>query len=132
MINKIELSFSRCDSFRISWEKRSVSDVLQPTEQHNDSFESNSSSTVWIGSVFETVNIIFNSFWINSFSNSSLSKDNWVMNSLSATQNFLSSHEEIIRASESWVIFANSCIERSSFNRISVKHIKISIVFLSN
>ena len=85
-----------------------------------------------IGSVFEAVNIVFNGLWVNSLGNSSFSQDDWVMNSLSATQDFFSSHEEVIRTSEIRVVLADSCIERSGFNWISVEHVEVSVVFLSN
>lgn len=83
-----------------------------------------------VSSVFEAVNIVLNGFWVNSFLDGSLSKNDRVMNSLGPAEDFFSSHEEIVRAGEVRVIFTNSSIERSCLNWISVEHIEVSIVFL--
>jgi len=120
------------DSLWISGEERSVSDVLKTAEQHDDSFKTNSSTTVWVSSVFEAVNVVFNSFRVNSLGNGSFSEDDWVVDSLGTTEDFFSSHEEIVWASKSWVIFADGRVEWSGFNWVSVKHVEVSIIFDSH
>lgn len=83
------------DSFGVSGEQRSISDVFQSAVQHNHSFETDTSSTVRIGSVFEAFDVVLNSCRVDSLEDSSLFKHFWFVDSLSSRKDFFSSHEEI-------------------------------------
>jgi len=81
----INRHFSGSYSFRISWEKRGVSDVFQSTIKHDNSLKSDSSSSVGISPVFEALDIIFDCFGIDSLLDGSFFKNYWVMDSLGST-----------------------------------------------
>lgn len=80
--------------------------------------------------VFEGVNIFLNSCNGDAVVGSTLSQEFWVVDSLSTTGNFLTSHEEVVRVSVVGVLRVNHGIERSSIGRISVEHIEVSVELL--
>ena len=72
------------NTFGVTREQRTVSDVLQGAVQHHNSFKTDSSSTVRISSVSEAFNIVLDGRRVNSFGYSSFFKHNGVMNPLSS------------------------------------------------
>lgn len=85
-----------------------------------------------IGSVFEAFNVVFDGLGVNSLGDGSFSKDDGVMDSLSTTENFLSSHKEVKGAGKIGIVFADSRVKRPGFDRIPVEHVEISIILLSH
>ena len=123
---------SWCNSFRISGEQRSVSDVLQSTIQHHHSFKSNSSSSVRVGSISETFDVVLDSCRVDSLENSSFLEQLWFMNPLSSRKDLFSSHEEVKRAGIVGIVVAGHGIEWSGGLRVTMEHVEISIIFLFN
>lgn len=52
-----------------------------------------------------------------------------VVNTLSARQNLLPTHEHVVRIRIFWIIGVGHCVERSNGQRIFVQHVKVSVVF---
>lgn len=82
--------------------------------------------------ISEAVNIIFDCAGIDFALNGSFLKHLRVMNSLGPTQNFLTSHEKVVRAGISWVVIANCGVEGTSTDWVAMEHIEISIILLPN
>ena len=83
-------------------------------------------------SIFEAVNIVFNGAGVNFTFNGTFLKSFRIMDSLGTTEDLLASHEVIVRASITWVIFTKGCVEWTSCCWISVEHVEIGIVFVSD
>ena len=123
---------SGSNSFGVSWEQGSISNILKGTIKHDNSFKTNTSSSVREGSVSEAVNVVFDCAWVDFAFDSSLLKNLRVMDSLGATENLFTSHEEIIGAGISWVIIADCSIERTSTYGVTMEHVEISIVLFAD
>ena len=54
------------------------------------------------------------------------------MDTLGSTSDLFSSHEEIIGVSVSGVLRVKHGVERTSTLRVSVEHVEVSVVFLSD
>ena len=83
-------------------------------------------------SVFEWIDIFLDGVYWNLVSSGSLSKEFWVMDSLSSWSNFLSSHEEIVTISVVRVIRVQHGVEWTSISWVAVQHIKVSVILFSN
>lgn len=81
------------------------------------------------GSISKAVNIVFDCARVNFTLDGSLFKNFRVMDSLSTTQNFLTSHEEIVGTGVSRVIVADGSVERTSADWVAMEHVEIGIVF---
>jgi hypothetical protein len=84
---------------------------------------------MWISSIFEGVNVGLDGFNLNSFYNSSFFKDFWIVDSLGSRDDFLTSHENIIRIGKDRVILVKHGIERSCRNWVLMKDVKICLIF---
>ncbi len=85
-----------------------------------------------IGSVLETVDVVLDCFGFDSLGNGSFLQNDGVMNSLSATQDFLSSHEEIVGTGESGIVLTYGGVEGSGFDWVPVEHVEIGVIFESH
>ena len=123
---------SGSNSLRVTREQRWVTDVLEAAVKHHNSFKTESTSTVRIGTVFHGLEVVVDGLGVNSLLNCSLFQENWVVNTLSTWQDFLTSHEEVIRAGKSGVILTEHSVERSGVDRVSVQHVEVSVIFNSH
>lgn len=121
---------SRSYSFGVAGEERCVTDVLEAAEEHHHSLQTDSTTSVGIGSVLEGLEIVGDSLRVNSFRDSSLFQQDRVVDPLSSRQDFLSSHEEIVRAGEVGVVLAEHGVEGSGGGGIAMEHVEVSIIFM--
>lgn len=70
------------NSLRVTGEKRCVSNIFETAEQHHNSLQTNSTTTVGISSISEGLEIVINSLWVDSLDNRSFFEHYRVMNSL--------------------------------------------------
>lgn len=80
--------------------------------------------------VLEGVNIFLNASNRDLVVSSALSKEVWVVDSLSSTGDLFTSHEEVIRVCIVGVLRVDHSIERSSIGRVAVEHIEVSVELL--
>lgn len=120
----------RSDSLGISREQSTLSNVTQSAVEHDDSFETDTDTTVGVSTVFERFDVIFNGIDLNAAFSSSLGQEFRIVNSLSTTGNFFTSHEEIVRVGVSGVILAGHGVERSGGDGVSVENVEIGVVLL--
>jgi len=82
--------------------------------------------------VFEALNVVSNGIRSDPASNRPLLKHFRIVNPLSATEDFLAPHEEIVGASVPRVILAKSCVEGTGTDGVSVEHIEVSVIFFAD
>ena len=81
---------------RVSWEEGGLTDVMKPTKELDNSFQSKACSSMRGSTILKRVDIILELFDWNTVGLSSLSQHSCVMYTLRTTGNFFSSHEEVI------------------------------------
>ena len=126
---KIKRSFSWSKSLRVSWEQRAFSNVADAAEQFDHSFQANTTSTVGRCSILECINVILNSVEWYFVGCSSLSEEFGVMNSLRSRCDLFATHEEIVRIGVVGIVRVQHCVEWTSICRVSVQHVKVSVIF---
>ena len=87
---------SRSEPLRISGEERGLTDVMKPTKELNNSFQSEACSSMRRGTILKRVDIILELLNRDAIGLSSLCQHSCVVNTLRTTGNLLTSHEEII------------------------------------
>ena len=114
----------------VSWEEGGLADVLQVAEEFHDSFETEASSSVVGGSIFERFDVALNRLWLDAFLYGLLCKQLWFVDSLCTGCDFLTSHEEIVRVCVVRVIRIRHGVECSSSSWEPVENIEVGVVFL--
>lgn len=102
---------------------------MQVAVESDNSLKSESGTTMSVGSVFEGVNVVLNSGNWDSKEVGSFNKHFCVVNSLSSTCNFFTSHEEIVRVSVIRIFWVKHGVEWSHCCWIAIEHVEISLVF---
>ena len=87
---------SRCEPLRVSWEEGGLTDVMKPTKELDNSFQSKACSSMRGSTILKRVDIILELLDRDSVGLSSLRQHSCVMYTLRTTGNFFSSHEEVI------------------------------------
>ena len=122
-------SCSGGDTFGVTREQTWVTDILEVAVEHDHSLKSDTSSTMRVGSVPEAVDVVFQGDGVKPLSNGSLFHKLWVVNSLSSWEDLFTSHEEVVWACIVGIIFTEHGVEGSCWDRISVQHVEVGIVF---
>jgi hypothetical protein len=82
--------------------------------------------------ILESVDVVFDGLNSNTLLLGALGEHLRLMNTLSSRGNLLSTHEEVVRVSEGGVVRVKHSVERTSSNRVAVKHVEVSVVLFSN
>ncbi len=83
-------------------------------------------------SVLECIDVVFDRFNSNSTLCCAFCKQFRVVNALRSRSDFLAAHEEIVRVGKAWVVRVKHSVKRSRTNWVAVKHVKVSVKFLSH
>lgn len=124
----------RSQSSRISREQRSSSNVLQVQEEHDNSLQTDSSTSMRGSAVLESIDVVLQAkrLGVNLMSSHSLLEEGGVVDSLGARENLLSSHEEIVRVGVVGVLGVGHGVEGSNGQRELVENVEIGVVLVSD
>jgi len=119
-------------SLRVSGEERALSDVPDVTVELHNSLQTNSATTMGRSTVSEGINVVLQGVKRNSMNLGSFSKEFGIVDPLCTTRDFLASHKEVVGVRVIGVARVNHRIEGSSIYGVSVKHVKVGVVLLSD
>ena len=105
---------------------------MQAAEELDNTLEAEACSSVCRGTILEGFDVVFDGLNRNAEGLGSFSQHNWVVDSLSTTRDFFSAHEEVIRVCVVGVSWVNHSVERSCIDGISIQHVEVSVVLISN
>lgn len=105
---------------------------MQVAVELYNAFKAETSSRVGGCSVFKWVDVVFDCFYGNTTLSCSLSEEFWVVDTLGSWGNLFSAHEEVVGVCVSAVVGVNHSVEWSSTHRVSVKHVEVSVEFISH
>ena len=78
--------------------------------------------------ILKRIDVVFDLLDGNTQSLSSLCQHGWIMNTLCATCDFLTTHEEIVRVGIVRISWVNHSVEGSSIDWIAIQHVEVSVI----
>jgi len=120
------------DTLGISREHAGIANISQIAEQHDHTFQADTTSTVRVRTVAEAFDVIFNSHWVNAAFHGTFLQHLRIMDSLSTRGDFFTTHEEVIRTSEIRVIRGRHGVERTGVLGITMQEIEVRVVFFTD
>lgn len=113
---------------RITRIKRAVTNVTKAEVQHNNTFQTNTKTTVRPSAKSERVNIILQLDQVDAESSSALLEELGDVHTLSTRGDFLTSHEDIVRVGEADVVGTGHSVEGAEAEREAVDDVEIDAV----
>ena len=111
-------------------EERGLADVMKAAEELNDTLETEASTSMCWRTIAERLDIVLNRLNRDVVGLCTLSKHNWIMNTLGTRGDLLTTHEEIVRVGVIGVVGVEHRVEGTSVDRVAVEHIEVSIIAL--
>jgi len=103
---------------------------VQVAVEFDDSFETESGATMGWSTVLESIDVVLNCVDWDIPEFGSFNQHFWVVDSLSSTGDFFTSHEEIVRVCVIWIVWVQHGVEWSDRRWITIEHVEISTVLL--
>ena len=116
----------------VTREEGRLANVGQAQKEHDDTFQPNTSTSMWLRSVAEGIDVGFNVLQVNAPRLGTLFNHVGFVNTLGATQNLLAADKEIVRIGQLGVLWVGHGVERTDREGVLVHEEKISAVLFGH